>query len=1002
MRRKYFIVFACISVFLISSILQFPASSAAGSEVDWWSSYGHNLDNTRVTTSKGPRSSQLLWKYNTGTQVRSSAAVVDGVVYCGGFDGSVYAINANMGVQIWKVKIGTKVWASPAVVNGRVYIGNMENGFYALNAYTGETIWTFTNGTGMFNGPTVTGGVVYQASTDGTIYALDETSGGLKWSFKAIGEIRCTPSVVNGVVYFGSNGAASGAIYALRAADGSKLWSLATGPGASSYQDSSPAVKGGVVFIGASDGNLYAIEASSGVMKWSFKTGGKVSSSPAVFQGVVYVGSEDGKVYALNYSTGTKIWENNVGWPVYSSPSLADGVVYIGSYGSSLVLALDSLSGSLIWSYSAGFVFASPAIANGVVYVGTYDNLLYAFGAPDGRAWGTDFNYLDLNEMALEGWTLTRPLGTSLVPGGGVILDASPGLTEIGYYQGIPLDIYDWKVDVKGIWLGVGHSGINVKLITERHTYIWMVNGEKSQYQFVRDNVSIFNIDGYSEKSNENVYLTIEKNSGNIGLYANGKFVKSYVEQDTLLSRVTGVSFNSGGWAGSRVKYMYVGAFVPQAKVFPDINLPLTQYSINVTIIRDGSIIKTPTKSLYNAGESVTLLAIPSQGYNFSRWTGDQLGNTNPMTIIMNANKTITATFTKKQSTNTTIITTKIENGTTIASSRVTLDFKDQNPTTKSYEVKVDGGAWTNVGTTTSYTASGLSLGEHSIEVRAIDNTGVITDSKKVDFAVSVWVPPANNAVASSVAIVSTIGVISVIATAISNPLNMPLSWLWEKLNSLLPDSVKGWLESFISSKRQLVIEHKTGSIFTLSRIEIIAYIAALAAMTFAFAYSGAGTIEDFILLIPTVLATSVIVGVTKNLITELYARTLGVWAEHRLWYLGLTTFLASTIIFRTPFSSPSRIVNHSPSFTSRSQGLVASASIVISLVFGAVFYALLVAGFSYIGSIGLGMCILGALFDAIPITPMNGRDIYDWNKPIWAAQFILTLVLYSAWLLYI
>jgi len=1000
--RKGFIVFACISIFLLSSMLPLSVTSAAGSDVDWWPNYGHSLYNTRVSTSKGPRSSQLLWKYTAGSPVRSSAAVVDGVVYCAGFDGTVFAINANMGIQIWKEKIGDKVWASPTVLNGRVYVGNMENVFYALNAYTGETVWTYPTASGMFNGPAVASGVVYQASNEGTIHALDETTGALKWSFKASGEVRCTPSVVDSVVYFGSTGVASGAVYALRATDGSKLWSFSTGPGVSSYQDSSPAVAGGVVFIGSSDGNLYALEASSGAKKWSFKTGGKVSSSPAVLQGVVYVGSEDGKVYALSDSTGVKIWEYSVGSPVFSSPSIADGVAYIGAYGTSMVLALDASNGSLIWSYKAGNVFASPAIANGVVYVGTYDNMLYAFGTPDGRAWGTDFTFKDLNEMTSEGWTLTRPAGTSLVTGGGVILDASEGLTEIGYYEEIPSDIYDWKVDVKGMWIGGGHSGINVKLITERHTYIWSVDGEKSQYVFLRDNTRIFTIDGYVEKTNENVYLTIEKNSGNIGLYSNGKFIKSYFEQDTQPSLVTGVSFNSGSWTGSRAQYVYAGAFVPQAKVFPDTNTPPTQYTLTVTIIGEGSISRVPDRPLYNSGESVQLSAIPRLGYDFSGWGGDQFGATNPATITMNAKKAITATFTKTPSTNTMVITSNIKDDTSVASSRVTVDYQNQNLSTTSYEVKVDGGIWVDVGTSTSYTASGLSLGDHSIEVRAVDKNGSVIDSRKVNFVVSVWVPPADDAVASSVVIVSILGAVSILATAISNPLSMPFTWLWEKVNSLLPDSVKGWLESFISSKRQMVVEHRQGSIYALSRIEIFAYAASLAVMTFAFAYSGAGSLDDFIFLIPTVLATSVVVGLTKNLITELYARTLGVWAEHRLWYFGLTTFLFSTIVFRTPFSSPSRIVNYTPRFTPRSQGLVASASVVISLAFGAVFYALLLAGYSYIGSIGLGMCILGALFDTLPIAPMNGRDIYDWSVPVWAAQFILTLALYAMWLIYI
>ena len=441
---------------------------------------------------------------------------------------------------------------------------------------------------------------------------------------------------------------------------------------------------------------------------------------------------------------------------------------------------------------------------------------------------------------------------------------------------------------------------------------------------------------------------------------------------------------------------VYIGTYDNNLYAFgtPDTTSPSIQYALTTTVIGEGSVSRSPDKPLYDSDESVQITAIPSADYDFTGWEGDQLGTINPVTITMTQNKTITATFTKKQSTNTSIITSKIQNGTIIASSRITIDCQNQKTNTTSYEIKVDEGTWISLGTSTSYTASGLSLGEHNIEVRSINENGAVVGSEKVNFEVSVWVPPADKAIASSVVIVSTLGAISIIATAISNPLSMPFTWLWEKINALLPDSVKGWLESFISSKRQLVIEPKQGSIFILSRIEVFAYLASLAVMTFAFAYSGAGSFDDFILLIPTVLATSVVVGLTKNLLTELYARTLGVWAEHRLWHLGLTTFLFSTIVFKTPFSSPSRIVNHSPKFTPRTQGLVASASVVASLAFSVVFYALLSLGYTYIGSIGLGMCILGALFDTLPIAPMNGRDIYDWSIPIWAAQFILTLAL--------
>jgi uncharacterized repeat protein (TIGR02543 family) len=41
------------------------------------------------------------------------------------------------------------------------------------------------------------------------------------------------------------------------------------------------------------------------------------------------------------------------------------------------------------------------------------------------------------------------------------------------------------------------------------------------------------------------------------------------------------------------------------------------------------------------------LTAVPAAGWTFSNWSGDLTGSTNPDTIIMDGNKTVTATFTE-------------------------------------------------------------------------------------------------------------------------------------------------------------------------------------------------------------------------------------------------------------------------------------------------------------------------------------------------------------------
>ena len=116
---------------------------------------------------------------------------------------------------------------------------------------------------------------------------------------------------------------------------------------------------------------------------WNYTTGSWVASSPAVVGGVVFVGSGDKKVYALNASNGDHIWNYTTDLPVYSSPAVADGKVYIGSGDvyvgpwNGKIYCLNASSGTVIWNYTTGSpVESSPAVAGGVVYVGSCDKSL--------------------------------------------------------------------------------------------------------------------------------------------------------------------------------------------------------------------------------------------------------------------------------------------------------------------------------------------------------------------------------------------------------------------------------------------------------------------------------------------------------------------------------------------------------------------------------------------------------------------------------------------------
>lgn len=68
----------------------------------------------------------------------------------------------------------------------------------------------------------------------------------------------------------------------------------------------------------------------------------------------------------------------------------------------------------------------------------------------------------------------------------------------------------------------------------------------------------------------------------------------------------------------------------------------------NVNPAGGGTISVNPSPncgSQYTVGTTVTLTAYPSAGRTFLNWSGDASGNVNPTTVVMNANKSVTANF---------------------------------------------------------------------------------------------------------------------------------------------------------------------------------------------------------------------------------------------------------------------------------------------------------------------------------------------------------------------
>ncbi len=71
----------------------------------------------------------------------------------------------------------------------------------------------------------------------------------------------------------------------------------------------------------------------------------------------------------------------------------------------------------------------------------------------------------------------------------------------------------------------------------------------------------------------------------------------------------------------------------------------LNAYALAVDIVGDGAVTRAPDQPTYQHGDVVTLTATPNAGSYFWQWTGDASGILTQTTVLMDANKVVTATF---------------------------------------------------------------------------------------------------------------------------------------------------------------------------------------------------------------------------------------------------------------------------------------------------------------------------------------------------------------------
>ena len=150
----------------------------------------------------------------------------------------------------------------------------------------------------------------------------------------------------------------------------------------------------------------------------------------------------------------------------------------------------------------------------------------------------------------------------------------------------------------------------------------------------------------------ETYTLTIASTSGGT-VTTPGEGTFSRIEGTVVnLVAVADVDYEFVGWTGDTDTIDDTGSATTTITMDDDYSItaefqeiPPEMYTLTVNIVGDGSVERSPHQAEYEEGTTVTLTAVPEDGWEFDGWSGDVTDTDLVVTITMDSDKTVTANF---------------------------------------------------------------------------------------------------------------------------------------------------------------------------------------------------------------------------------------------------------------------------------------------------------------------------------------------------------------------
>ncbi|HEX5991538.1 MAG TPA: PQQ-binding-like beta-propeller repeat protein [Thermomicrobiales bacterium] len=171
-------------------------------------------DEAGAATAIDAESGRELWQRPLGGEAFTTPAIARGVAFVATNAPSLTALELNTGTQLWRREIGGE--SSPAAADGVVFLGGDDQAVRAIDATSGETRWSSPLGYAIRSSATLADDGVYIGSGP-TVTAIDSQGGTTLWTHVTGGTVTADIAVIGESVIVSSQ---DGYVYSLGPSDG--------------------------------------------------------------------------------------------------------------------------------------------------------------------------------------------------------------------------------------------------------------------------------------------------------------------------------------------------------------------------------------------------------------------------------------------------------------------------------------------------------------------------------------------------------------------------------------------------------------------------------------------------------------------------------------------------------------------------------------------------------------------------------------------------------------